>query len=577
MSIDPVFAEVALVPNSTYNYSNSSVFYSLVNYSFLNYYQKVVRKSQEWLDGFDPAFHKASNGIFSSRIGAKITNGITKQIFGRGLIFVKGNGSKDNETVDYVSHKWQDKAKFPRFVKNIIGYTVSLGTSLGKLNVKWKNGKQELWCQALRQDYFYFSVDSEMNLREVTCYIRAFQTTEASADSYVLVEKRYFKKEKAKFTKEVNGKMMQFEKLNETVDVPYAVYRIYKINNTSENNSLAANKGDGLDFKSLPTEIKDMLNKEYSAVVIGKEQKLPFVDSLGCYLFFNEGGDVTHPSMPFGRALMFDCLTDFMEYDLERSFAIRDLFNSKGVVGIPKALSQGSLIGSMPQGTPGQGQAPLDNSAGNFQAAPSNMNPFGQKVPAGYELVEGLDPNTQKPIISQFEIRAVEHETKQNNILKSIATTIGMSPRVIASYLVQGNEKTAEQTHSEDDTITEWIKVHRQDYVEVLNVMLEDVLNFYGKPSNVEVRFASDGLVSNERQLEIIGKKLELGIIDLEDAVREVYPDLDEIQLQDKIAKAKAQKAENERAEQNQFDEFYGDDLGGNNEEQPKPQDQFNE
>ena len=183
MSLDPVFQEVALLPNNTYNYSNSSVFYSLVNYSFLNYYQKVVRKSQEWLDGYDPSFHKAGNGIFSSRIGAKITNGITKQIFGRGLVFVKGNGTKENETVDFISHKWSDQAKFPRFVKNIIGYTVSLGTSLGKLNVKWKDGKEQIWCQALREDYFYFSVDSEMNLTDVTCFIRAFQTTDNQAYS----------------------------------------------------------------------------------------------------------------------------------------------------------------------------------------------------------------------------------------------------------------------------------------------------------------------------------------------------------------------------------------------------------
>lgn len=571
MSLDPVFQEVALVPNSTYNYSNSSVFYSLVNYSFLQYYQKVVRKSQEWLDGYDPAFHKAQNGIFSSRIGAKITNGITKQIFGRGLVFVKGAGQADDQTVDFISHKWQDQAKFGRFVKNIIGYTTSLGTALGKINVKFKNNKQELWVQALRQDYFYFSVDSEMNLTKVTCYIRAFQTTDNKEYSYVLVEERYFKEEPETFTKELNGKVMEFPKLGCYKRTPYATYRIFRINNTSENNTLAANSGSGIDYKSLPKEIKDLLKKEYSAVVLDKEQKLPFVDSLGCYLFFNEGGDITHPSMPFGRALMFDCLTDFMEYDLERSFAIRDLFNSKGIVGVPKALTQSSFTG-VPQGT--NGHDPLDSSAGNFNVAPSNMNPFGQKIPAGYEVVEGLDPENQKPIISQFEIRAQEHETKQNNILKSIATTIGMSPRVIASYLVQGNEKTAEQTHSEDDTITEWIKTHRQDYVEVLNVMLEDILNFYGKPGNVEVRFASDGLVSNERQLEIIGKKLELGIIDLEDAVREVYPDLDEVQLAEKIQKAKAQQQQNQQMEQNQFDEMYGDGLDG---DQEQPQDESNE
>ena len=77
------------------------------------------------------------------------------------------------------------------------------------------------------------------------------------------------------------------------------------------------------------------------------------------------------------------------------------------------------------------------------------------------------------------------------------------------------------------------------------------------------MRFASDGLVSNERQLEIIGKKLELGLIDLEDAVRELYPDLDEVQLQEKIAKAQQQKAQNEQAQQQQFNEMYGDDLSG--------------
>lgn len=569
MSLDPIFQEVALVPNSTFNYSNSSVFYSLVNYSFLRYYQTVVRKSQEWLDGYDPAFHKAQNGIFSSRIGAKIVNGITKQIFGRGLIYVKGNGTKENETVDFISHKWQNQSKFQRAVKNIIGYTVSLGTSLGKLNVKWCKGKQELWLQALREDYFYFSVDSEMNLTEVTCFIRAFQSTDNKEFNYVLVEKRFFKDEPVSFTEELNGKLMKFNKVNETKKVPYAIYKIFKINSSSENNSLAANKGSGIDYKSLPSDIKKLLKDEYSAIVLDKEQKLPFVDTLGCYLFFNEGGDITHPSMPFGRALMFDCLTDFMEYDLERSFAIRDLFNSKGTVGIPKALSQSSFVG-VPQGT--NGLAALDNSAGNFNPTGNNMNPFGQKVPAGYELVDGLDPNTQKPIVSQFEIRAVEHETKQNNILKSIATTIGMSPRVIASYLVQGNEKTAEQTHSEDDTITEWIKVHRQDYIEVLNDIIETVLNFYGYSDNVEVRFASDGLVSNERQIELIKSKLEIGVIDLEDAVREIYPDLDEVQLDDKIARAKAQQQQNQEMQQNQFDELYGDGLDGN-----AAQDQFNQ
>lgn len=549
--------EVALVPNNTYNYSNSSVFYSLVNYSFKNYYNTVILKSQQWLDGYDPSFHKATNGIFSTRIGAKITAGITKQIFGRGLVFVKGNNTLGDEGLDFISHKWQDKTNFQNVVKTLIGYTTPLGTGLLKLNTKWSwnkdkgNSEQELWCQALRMDYFYYSVNSENEISDVTCFIRSFQSTGESADSYCLVEKRYYKEEYEKFVKDVNGSLLEFEDKTHTVRKPYACYRIFRINSTSNNNTLAANKGKGIDYKTLPTEIKDQLKEEYGALMIDKEMRLPFTD-LGCYLFFNEGGDFTHPSMPFGRSLIFDCLTDFMEYDLERSFAIRDLYNSKGIIGLPKALNQSSL-------------AAVPGTAGNMEKLPVN-SPYANLNFSVYEVIDGLEPDKQQPIINQFEIRAQEHETKQNAILKSIATTIGMSPRVIASYLVQGNEKTAEQTHSEDDTITEWIKSHRQDYIFGLNQVIEQVLSFYGIVDNVEVRFASDGLVSNERQLEIISKKLDLGVIDLEDAVRELYPDLDEVQLNDKIKRAKKQKAENEQAQKKQFDEMYGDGLDGNQE-----------
>ena len=547
--------QVALVPNNTYNYSNSTVFYSLVNYNFKNYYNTVVLKSQQWLDGYDPSFHKANNGVFSTRIGAKITAGITKQIFGRGLIYVKGNKTTGTEGLDFISHNWQDKTNFQNVVRTLIGYTVPLGTGLLKLNTKWEWNKdsqksdRQLWVQALRMDYFYYSVNSENKVTDVTCFIRAFQTTSESPDNYCLVERRYFKEEYETFIQDLNGEKIEFQDKTHKVKKPYVVYSIFKINSTSNNNTLAANKGKGESFKTLPTEIKSQLSDEYGALKINEEIQLPFND-LGCYLFFNEGGDFTHPSMPFGRSVIFDCLTDFMEYDLERSFGIRDLFNSKGIVGIPKALNQSNLA------VPGTG--------GNLSIG--GDSPFKNLNISGYEMVDGLNPDTQKPIINQFEIRAQEHEIKQNAILKSIATTIGMSPRVIASYLVQGNEKTAEQTHSEDDTITEWIKAHRQDYIYGLNQLIEQVLSFYGIVDNVEVRFASDGLVSNERQLEIISKKLELGLIDLEDAVRELYPDLDEVQLEEKINKAKQQKAENEQAQQKQFDEMYGDSLDGEQE-----------
>ena len=184
----------------------------------------------------------------------------------------------------------------------------------------------------------------------------------------------------------------------------------------------------------------------------------------------------------------------------------------------------------------------------------------------GYETIPGLNPDTQKPVVTQFEIRAAEHETKQNAILKSIATSIGMSPRVIASYLVNGNEKTAEQTHSEDDTVTNWIKTHRQDYIPGLNRIIETVLSYNGIIDNVEVRFASDGLMNEERRLENIKARMEMGLLSLEDAVREYYTDLDEVQLKQKIDSALKQQQLNQEQQASEFDEMFGDKLNNENE-----------
>src|SRR5574344_953046 len=109
MNMDKTLQEIALVPNSTYNYSNSDVFYSLVNYTYQNYYKTVIKTCQEWLDGYVPSFHKADKGILSSRIGAKITGGIVNQIFGRGLIYIKGANTESVDGVNFISHDWAKK------------------------------------------------------------------------------------------------------------------------------------------------------------------------------------------------------------------------------------------------------------------------------------------------------------------------------------------------------------------------------------------------------------------------------------------------------------------------------------
>lgn len=537
---DAFLSGIALNSRNTYQYNNSSIFYSHTNNNFLPYYQTVVRKSQEWLDGYDPAFHKKD--MISTRIAARLFNAFRNAIFGRGLIFVPGkkNTEENNETLNFISHDWANYSGIQNATKQLIGYTVPLGTSALKIN---KDIGGKLWVEPLRIDYFYFSVDGRRKVVDFTSFIRCFQSTENNELNYFLVEHRYFKIVNEEFIENINGKKTKFTK---QVNKPHIEYRVYEYQGTVQSNTMGAVcKGNGKNFKDLPPWVQKAINTQYSVIKVGEPQLLPFVDYLGVELFFNEGGDITNPTLPFGRALCWDCLSDFMEFDMNKSYALRDLYNSKGIVGVPRALNPGDLGSAVP------------GTGGNM----TKISVYNQLDIPGYETIKGLDPNTQKPIITQFEMRVVEHEQEDMKILKSIATIVGVSPRAIASFLIQNGEKTDDQIQSEDDTVTQWIKTHREDYVDGLNRIIECVLNYNAKSENVEVRFASDGLLKGDKQLESVKARLDMGVIDIEDAVRELNPDLDEEQLKVKIAKAQANQ---QQKVMDSFNEMNDDGTFGN-------------
>lgn len=534
--------KIAIITRDTYSYQNSSQFFSLVNGAFLQYYNTVIRKAQQWLDGYDPAFHKGD--MVSTRIASKLVNGLANSIYGRGLVFEEGKGQANNnhKALKYITQQWDENSSFGESVKQLIAYTLALGTGCLKLNV---DNKGKLWTSALRQDYFYFTLSSRKKINSITMFIRVIQSTENGVNNYVLVERRFFKTRDKSFTEKINDKTYLFKAYE---NVPYVVYEVYEFNAATTQNTMSVNltSKSPINYKNLPDFVKKVLKEEYGAFKIGEEQILPFHNYLGVELFYNEGGDITNPTLPFGRSICFDCLSDFMEWDLNKSFEIRDLYNSKGIVGVPKALSQSDLI---------------ENETTGVDSA------YSQMQIEGYELVKGLDPTTQKPIITQFDIRGLDHQQISENVLKSIATTIGVSPRMLATYLAISGQKTDDQVQSEDDSITQWIKSRRQDYEGSLNNIIEVVLNHQGISDDIKVRFANDGLLKGDKQLSNIRERLSLGMLTIEDAIREYYPDLNEEQLQEKIDKALSERNRLEQRRLKTFDEEYGDTfLGDENE-----------
>jgi hypothetical protein len=511
----------SILVNNTYSYVNNTLFYAIANKTFYDYYYRVIRRCAWWVDGYVPDFHNQNNGIFSTRLGSALVKGVANQIVGKKILF-KDSKKSDGKCIAFVSKDWQESADFQSAVRNAVKYAVALGTSAIKLN---KSGK-DLWVEPIRLDYFYFESDFRGNLVDMTILIKHYANANTTAtkqdaeDNFYLVERRYFKTEKIKRTEKVGD---EFKVFDELVRVPKVVYQVHRyfgktLNNQVYNPSLK----ETIRWDSIPKNVRDSIKRDYAVIEIGEEQNLPFYQHLGVELLKYENGDLSLPQIPFGTPLVQDLISYLMSYDLAWSYYMRDMYFGKGMVIMPKALTQDNFLGQ--------------------------TNAFSGMDRTLFEFYPSADPENQKPQQVQFNLRTTEWIATQDNILKKIATTIGMSAKTIAGYLEGGmNAKTATEIDADDDATIAFIEIKRGIFEKSLNRIMEVVTNFYGFSDNIEVRFATPSLINQDKLIERAIRLLESGLADEEEAIKMIYPDDDEKLIQERVEKLKAKKAELEQ------------------------------
>ena len=203
-------------------------------------------------------------------------------------------------------------------------------------------------------------------------------------------------------------------------------------------------------------------------------------------------------------------------YELAKSYQIRDMYLGKGTVYLPKNLS-------------------MNDVANGVIGGDDTLNSMPQ---GAVESIGGVDPEEQKAIVQQFNIRAQEWQQIVENCLKNIAVKWGMSPKILANFLTQGQAAmTATQIDSEDDACIAFIAHTRSYFANPLNKLLKTTLAYYGYSANITLDFASPTLISKDRIINRAITKLQNGLIDLEDAIREINPDMDEEAIQAQIDK----------------------------------------
>ena len=516
--------------NQTFTYANNSQFYALVNPTYYDYYNRIVRLNLEWFDGYVLGFHNQQNGIMSTRIATALVNGIIGNVFQKKLVFDRVDKTSDYKALDKLN-EWMEKDNFLGKVKLASKYSGASGTSVIKLNQSYK----DLYTQPLRQDQFFYETDFQGNITKITTFLKAYvnvfnTTDEEKEQNFFVVEKRYYSTDIDIPTRveNLNGEIKTYYK-KPSEPVPVVEYKVLYYQGRMFENSMASKaRQQTLSFHDLPKGFKDIIKKDFTALRFDTPCLLPFKD-LGCYVLQINGQDPTIPNGMFGASFLTDIRSCLVEYELICAYALRDLYNSQGRIGIPKSLSMNDV-----------------NGQGIYDISMSN-----------YETFSG-DPDKQKPIITQFEIRANEWSLKKDDCLKKMATILGMSPKVIASYINPrgGFGKTATEVENDEASSQTFIEDKRTNLIVCLNKVISTILKFYGYYQHISARFIEGENRMSPLQVKTIIFKYQQGLIDLKETLRELNPNATESEVDDLVLRARERQKEIASTEQLDIDNF---------------------
>ena len=485
-------------------------FFALAPNAYRMYYLSVVRKNQQFYDGYVPGLHDNADGIFSYCLGGALCHNFAEKIAGKGLAFASRLDTLEYSNSAKVA-RWGRKVGFQTFATQAIDYCLGFGNSLIKLNVS-RMDECVYWPQSVRADDYVFSEDGKGELVDVKSMVKCYSDNK---HAYYLVEHRYYDDgRKLERYVTMGGKAYDIP-VGERV--PYAKYEVFRGSGEAVNGTYSSvNNYTPIGWALIPDGVKRSINKDFGSCVIGEPIRLPF-PNLGAWQLKNDGYDSKAPDVPFGASLISRIYTELAEYDMYCSAANLDVHNGRGQVITPKQ----AIIDT--------GEMARINGLNNPHTGPADITYAPKR---NVEAING-DPDAFKPVINQFKIRSEEWNEKIDNLLKRIAIKINASPKIIASFLTQDANKTATEIDSDNDSIVDWIEIKRNLFASQFDAMIETYCNAMGIAGECRVKF---GAISGKPASSVINevtKMLDYGIITKREAVKLTHPDKgeDEIDL----------------------------------------------
>jgi len=496
---------VGLNVAATYNPVMRDSFYALVPAEFKFYYMNVVRRCLNWYHGYVPEVHAPSVGIPSTNIGTMIVKEVTKLIYGGEVFFenkyaektnkessLEGGLAPINETLKRFN-QWSDRYNFQTTIKQYIEYGAAGGSSA---LVTYINEDRELFSLPYRIDQFFYTVSASGRVMSYTGFIKVY-TAEASQGAnrqerqinFYYVEERFFK----------DGK-------------PFVKFSVKRSNgNVTSGQNFDIRSTDDLQWEQLPKSIQQMLKRDFPGMKFGINIPIEHTSNLGVYIF-NYTAVNRIPEVKMGESVLLNIIAYLIEYEFENACMWSDLYNGRGKVMVPAEMRN-----------------PTESAASYYQG-------FDKDI---FTKVPYSNPQDQKPLSIQFELRAIEHAASRNNTTEKIAATIGVSGSDVFSFLrdVSGGSKTATQIAAESQKTVSYIYEKRALIKAALNEFVREWKDYYKQKDEITIRFSSQNMVNKLVTLEESRVKKEIGYSKF-DLFKEQNPDKDDDQINEMVMRS---------------------------------------
>jgi hypothetical protein len=501
--------------NQYFTWNNNSAFYTIAPTYLFSFYNQNVRVWDMWNTGWVLNFHSIKKGILPTQFAGSLCQKVADLIYGEGVIFeTTADKNVKNDNLEFINDI-DKEIDIKGSIKDGILKSSQLGNSLLKLNSDGEN----LWVDAIAGNRFFVSLDSRGNVVKSRSYVNIYTNGVAKkgeqADSYGLVEERFYEEDEDGNRLTLNGKY-----------IPKVVYKIYKLSARAE--VFDSNPSDiSIAFENLPRTVKRAFREEYGDLELDNPVDLG-LRNLGVYLLKHTPYVTSIPNVKLGESCLAKVINYLPKYDAIDSEETADLRISRPKLFLPIGLSKGQTTNDEYEST--------------------------------YDVVVEKIPNKsdkeQMPVVFAPTPREEHFIRLKEDIIKKVCGNLGVATSSLFSDIQdsRGNV-TAREISSENSNTALYVSNKRKLIMKPVNDMISDILAYYGKEENIKVAFTQAGASNKSVTVDNTVKLVKAGLEIEYQAIKENHPEWTDTQVEEEIAEIHKTQEPNDLVEVKKVDE----------------------